>query len=41
MRHKHESIAIQLTNVSKKYEIHHEKPMLVEKLMRHIYLASI
>ncbi len=29
-----ESIAIQLTNVSKKYEIHHEKPTLVEKFVK-------
>ena len=28
------SIAIQLTNVSKKYIIHHEKPTLVEALLR-------
>ena len=28
---KQSDIAIQLTNVSKKYEIHHEKPTLVEK----------
>lgn len=27
-------IAIQLTNVSKKYEIHHEKPTLVEKFVK-------
>jgi ABC-type polysaccharide/polyol phosphate transport system ATPase subunit len=28
------NIAIQLTNVSKKYEIHHEKPTLVEKFVK-------
>lgn len=28
------STAIQLTNVSKKYEIHHEKPTLVEKFVK-------
>lgn len=28
------SVAIQLTNVSKKYEIHHEKPTLVEKFVK-------
>lgn len=27
-------IAIQLTNISKKYEIHHEKPTLVEKFVK-------
>ena len=27
-------IAIQLTNVRKKYEIHHEKPTLVEKFVK-------
>lgn len=27
-------IAIQLTNVSKRYEIHHDKPTLIEKLTR-------
>jgi ABC-type polysaccharide/polyol phosphate transport system ATPase subunit len=27
------SIAVQLTNISKKYEIHHEKPTLVEKFV--------
>lgn len=27
-------IALQLTNVSKKYEIHHEKPTLVEKFVK-------
>lgn len=27
-------IAIQLTNISKKYEIHHEKPTLVEKFIK-------
>ncbi len=29
-----DTIAIQLTNVSKKYEIHHEKPTLIEKFVR-------
>jgi len=29
-----QSIAIQLTNVNKKYEIHHEKPTLVEKFVK-------
>jgi ABC-2 type transport system ATP-binding protein len=29
-----DSIAIQLTNISKKYEIHHEKPTLVEKFVK-------
>ena len=28
------TVAIQLTNVSKKYEIHHEKPTLVEKFVK-------
>lgn len=27
-------IAIQLTNISKKYEIHHEKPTFVEKFVK-------
>jgi ABC-type polysaccharide/polyol phosphate transport system ATPase subunit len=31
---KNPGIAIQLTNVSKKYEIHHEKPTLVEKFVK-------
>ena len=31
---KSSDIAIQLTNVSKKYEIHHEKPTLVEKFVK-------
>lgn len=31
--HNHASIAIRLTNVSKRYTIHHEKPTLVEKLV--------
>ena len=31
---KNNSIAIQLTNISKKYEIHHEKPTLVEKIIK-------
>lgn len=30
----HNQIAIKLTNVSKKYEIHHEKPTLVEKFVK-------
>ena len=30
---KHKDIAIRLTNVSKKYIVHHEKPTLVEKLI--------
>jgi ABC-type polysaccharide/polyol phosphate transport system ATPase subunit len=30
----HNTIAIQLTGVSKKYEIHHEKPTLVEKFVK-------
>lgn len=34
MKNKHTDIAIQLTNVSKKYEIHHEKPTLVEKFVK-------
>lgn len=29
-----DNVAIQLTNVSKKYEIHHEKPTLVEKFVK-------
>lgn len=33
MKHQ-KPIAIQLTNVSKKYEIHHEKPTLVEKFIK-------
>jgi len=33
MKH-NDKIAIQLTNVSKKYEIHHEKPTLVEKFVK-------
>lgn len=31
---KNSNITIQLTNVSKKYEIHHEKPTLVEKFVK-------
>lgn len=31
---KNNNIAIQLTNVGKKYEIHHEKPTLVEKFVK-------
>lgn len=31
---KQNNIAIQLTDVSKKYEIHHEKPTLVEKFVK-------
>ena len=27
-------IAVQLTNISKRYEIHHEKPTLVEKFIK-------
>lgn len=34
MRNSPNDIAIQLTNVSKKYEIHHEKPTLVEKFVK-------
>jgi len=34
MHKKTENIAIQLTGVSKKYEIHHEKPTLVEKFVK-------
>lgn len=34
MRDISNTIAIQLTNVSKKYEIHHEKPTLVEKFVK-------
>ena len=30
----HNDVAIQLTGVSKKYEIHHEKPTLVEKFVK-------
>ena len=30
----HDEIAIELTGVSKKYEIHHEKPTLVEKFVK-------
>lgn len=32
--HNHSSIAIRLTNISKRYTIHHEKPTLVERLAR-------
>jgi ABC-type polysaccharide/polyol phosphate transport system ATPase subunit len=28
------NLAIQLTNISKRYTIHHEKPTLVERLVR-------
>lgn len=31
MKNTMNNIAIKLTNVSKKYKIHHEKPTLVEK----------
>lgn len=34
MKRPENNIAIQLTNVSKKYEIHHEKPTLVEKFVK-------
>ncbi len=34
MKIHHPPIAIQLTHISKKYEIHHEKPTLVEKFVR-------
>jgi ABC-type polysaccharide/polyol phosphate transport system ATPase subunit len=34
MKKSNSQIAIQLTNVSKKYEIHHEKPTLVEKFIK-------
>lgn len=31
---KQTTVAIQLTNISKKYEIHHEKPTLVEQIIK-------
>lgn len=34
MKKTNHSIAVQLTNISKKYEIHHEKPTLVEKFVK-------
>jgi ABC-2 type transport system ATP-binding protein len=34
MKHTNHPVAIQLTNISKKYEIHHEKPTLVEKFIK-------
>lgn len=34
MKHSSATIAIRLTGVSKKYEIHHEKPTLVEKFVK-------
>jgi len=34
MKNQNNSIAIRLTNVSKKYTIHHEKPTLVERIAR-------
>lgn len=34
MTNRSNSIAIQLINVSKKYELHHEKPTLVEKFVK-------
>ncbi len=34
MKKQNRGIAIQLINVSKKYEIHHEKPTLVEKFVK-------
>ncbi|MBI5620152.1 ABC transporter ATP-binding protein [Candidatus Gottesmanbacteria bacterium] len=34
LQSQHDSIAIRLTGVSKRYTIHHEKPTLVEKLVR-------
>lgn len=30
----HSDVAVQLTNVSKRYTIHHEKPTLVERLTK-------